>query len=321
MSQYFDTIQKQQCFSTPTLIEQGPHSVMKNISPDIKTKYVNIDSRYREPGTIDSSVVQYELPQTITNILTLKVSQMEIPLSFYNFSASRGNTFFQIENTSSGVVSSIQIEDGYYTFSSIVTEINEQIINNDIGNLYVTIDNTTNKIMFNNDNENDNANEMNNHYKLYFDVNSNLSIKCTDNHNKPLNTKLGWALGFRQSIYSLDVGTEIMSEGSVDLFPIRYLYLAVDEFSQSNPNSFLTPSYNWYMNPNVLARISLDPNTYSFGSIISINEEGGRLKSDIRTYGGKTDIKRLHIQLLDEQCNVLSLNQMDFSFLLEISHQ
>ena len=44
------------------------------------------------------------------------------------------------------------------------------------------------------------------------------------------------------------------------------------------------------------------------------------LFSDVRSYNGKTDIQRLHIQLLDEEGIQVDLNRMDFSFLLEIEY-
>jgi hypothetical protein len=74
------------------------------------------------------------------------------------------------------------------------------------------------------------------------------------------------------------------------------------------------------MNPNVLARISLDPNVYHFGSIISVNNNGGKLFSDVREYNGKTDIQRMQIQILDEEGKQVDLNGMDFSILLEIQY-
>ena len=118
-----------------------------------------------------------------------------------------------------------------------------------------------------------------------------------------------------------DCSTEWSKTKTNKKHPYRYFYLAINEFAQNTPNSFLTPSYKWYMNPNVIARISFDPNANAFGTILSIHDGGGHLRSDIRTYSGKTDIKRFHIQLLDENCKAVDLNQMDFSFLLEITFQ
>ena len=142
--------------------------------------------------------------------------------------------------------------------------------------------------------------------------------KRQDKYN--LKTKLGWALGYREPVYTLVSGASIESETFLNIHSFRYLNLSIDEFSSSKSNSFLTPSFQSYMDSNVLARISLDPNAYQFGSIISVNLNGGKLFSDVRSYNGKTDIQRLHIQLLDEEGRQVDLNHMDFSFLLEIEY-
>jgi hypothetical protein len=42
------------------------------------------------------------------------------------------------------------------------------------------------------------------------------------------------------------------------------------------------------------------------------------LLSDQRYYSGKTDIQKLQIQLVDEGGRIVDLNQLDFSFCLEI---
>jgi len=92
----------------------------------------------------------------------------------------------------------------------------------------------------------------------------------------------------------------------------------VDEFRQSNPNSFISPLYQSIINKNVLARIVINSNIYAFGSILPANTFNGYLLSDQRTYSGKVDIQKLQIQLVDEWGNAVDMNQVDFSFCLEI---
>jgi hypothetical protein len=127
-------------------------------------------------------------------------------------------------------------------------------------------------------------------------------------------------LGFRSTTYIIQDGGNIYSETFVNLHPFRYLYLNIDEFSQTNPNSFVIPSFNSYTNSNAIARLSLDPNSYEFGSVICASNSGGKFLSNTRTYSGKTDIQRLHVQLMDDCGNLVDLNQMDFSFAIEIEY-
>jgi hypothetical protein len=97
----------------------------------------------------------------------------------------------------------------------------------------------------------------------------------------------------------------------------------VDEFSQSNPNSFVSPLNNANLSKNVLARISLNPAIFQFSNatVLTANTFNGLLLSDQRTFAGKTDIQKLQIQLVDEWGNLVNLNGLDFSFCLEIEYE
>ena len=94
MSKYFDT--KNQTFMAPNVVEHGSHMIMTNVHRETKTKYVNIDTVFQQDNreTDCKSSVQCKLPQPITNVKSMKVVAGEIPVSFYNFSLQRKNTFF-----------------------------------------------------------------------------------------------------------------------------------------------------------------------------------------------------------------------------------
>ena len=307
MSKYFDT--QNLSFMAPELKEHGSHMVMTNVHKDVKTKYVNIDTRFQEDYFDEMYAdVKIKLPQTITNVQSMKVTNLELVASFYNFSLQRKNTYFVIEN-STGVRMLILIDDGNYTLASLATEIENKMKSSTIGitDITTSVNNDAQKIEF--------SSTGSNAYIFHFDVDE---YGNTDKTN--FKSKLGWTLGFRSTTYELAAAGEIYSETFINLHSHRYLYFVVDEFSQTNPNSFLAPSFNSYLKQNILARIALDSNTYEFGSIICVSNSGGKLLSDKRTYNGKTDIQRLHVQLLDETGNLVDLNKTDFSFALEIEY-
>jgi hypothetical protein len=145
-----------------------------------------------------------------------------------------------------------------------------------------------------------------------------------------ITSKLGWTLGFRQPSYTFTVTSNslpysLVSESIVDINGPRYLFLAIDEFNNSAPQSrFISMLPNSLINKNILARISLSNNinyySTSFASILSANEGNGLLISDKRQYSDDIDLQKLHVQLLDEYGRIVSLNGMNFSFLLEIQH-
>lgn len=322
MSKYFDC--DKLTFMEPQVKEQGGHMVMTNVHREIKKKYLNIDTRFQEEYHLDKfAEFKCQLPQTINNVQSIKVVNIEIPASIYNFSFQRRNTFFTVEN-SSGTKMAIIIEDGNYTFDSLAAEIQSQLCSsvNGIADIEVTLDPSTHKLRFDNIVDTSRASDAlpasTNKSPLYifnFDVDESGN---SDKHN--FKSKLGWLLGFREPSYHIYEGGNIVSETFANLHPLRYLYLNIDEYAQANPSSFITPTSNSYTNPNAIARLALDPNTYDFGSVICGNNACGKLLSVRRTYSGKTNIQNLHIQLLDELGNLVDLNQMDFSFALEIEY-
>jgi len=297
MSKYTDETD----FLSPKVTQHGGHMIMTNVNKPSKIKYFNIDTRFQEEyNLVKKANYQYLLPQRITDVKSIAVRNIEIPLSFYPFSQNRGNTFFQVDTTS------IVIADGNYTASSLVSAVNSLFVSK-YGNVnpFTIVLNANNTVT------------ITNNTGASHDVNFN--VDASGNFNRyPLKSSLGWCLGFRLPSYTIPTGSSITSDGIIDVNNIRYLFLVVDEFRQSYPNSFVSPLSNSLLSKNVLARISLNPSVFSFGSILSANTFNGLLLSDQRMYSGKVDIQKLNIQLVDEWGNVVDLNQLDFSFCLEI---
>ena len=143
MSEYFD---KNQLFLEPKVQQYGSHMVMSNVHKPTKVKYVNVDTKFSDEYN-NFSVANYNitLPERINDVKTLTVTNLELPMSFYNISSALGNNSFQITNNSvnpdapyltqlsSGsivngkFVDTIIIPDGYYTIEDFKTTINSQI--------------------------------------------------------------------------------------------------------------------------------------------------------------------------------------------------
>lgn len=299
MSKYMDESQ----FLSPKVTQHSGHMIMTNVNKPSKIKYFNIDTRFQEEYNIlKTASFQYLLPQRITDVKSIAVRCVEIPLSFYPFSQNRGNTFFQVDNTN------IVITNLNYTASSLIIDISS-ILASKFSNFTITL-NPNNTVTITNSSMSSSSHTV------------NFNVDASGNFNRyPFKSTLGWCLGFRQTSYTIDIGKSITSEGIVDVNNIRYLFLVVDEFRQSNPNSFVSPLSNSLLSKNVLARISLNPSIYSFGSVITANTFNGLLLSDQRMYSGNVDLQKLNIQLVDEWGNVVDLNQLDFSFCLEIEYE
>jgi len=309
MSKYLDN---KELFLGATTTQYGNHMVMTNVMKPGKTKYINIDTRFREDYDMNTlSKQNVSLPERYTDVRSISVVSTEIPMSYYNISSALGNNSFKIiEDTNEEL---IIVPDGEYTSTTLVSTINVLILSH-------------NEISINNNTTITHTDNSHSHTQTVFDF----SIDESGNRSRfEFKSSLGWLLGFRTPTFTL-TGTQLTnyfnngltSTAIANLSGPRYLYLVVDEFTSSgNQSSFVSPLPNSLINKNILARISVSKQDYPFGSILPANLSNGLLMTDVRSYTGKVDIQKLNIQLVNEFGNVIDLNGDDFSFCLKIEHE
>lgn len=293
MSNYYN---KPELFMEPKTQQYGNHMIMTNVHKSSKVKYINIDTKFRDDYDYTQPAnFQVVLPERVNDVHSLRVTNIEIPMSFYNISANLGNNYFKIVNGASTEM--ITIDDNNYTAATLATEIAAKLVGRGLtftinanGRTIVTaIANRT----------------------LVFDVDKTGS---SDKFN--FKQKLGWLLGFRKTTYVVSTSAT-SAECTLDLYGTRYLYLAIDEFNKGNQNSFVTPLSSSLINKNIIARIALDLSTYSYGAMLPATYDNGLLTTDTRSYSGKIDLQKLNVQLLNESGIPMMLNGQDFSFCLE----
>jgi hypothetical protein len=309
MSRYFDN---KDTFLGATTTQYGNHMVMTNVMKEGKTKYINIDTRFKDDYETNSlSKQNVTLPERYTDVRNISVVSAEIPMSYYNISSALGNNAFKIiEDTTEEI---IVVPDGEYTSASLVSTINGLILSH-------------NEISISNKTTISHTDSSHSHTQAVFDF----SIDASGNRSRfGFKSSLGWLLGFRTPTFTF-TGTELSnfitngltSSAIANLSGPRYLYLVVDEFTSSgNQSSFVSPLPNSLINKNILARISVSKQDYPFGSILPANLSNGLLNTDVRSYTGKVDIQKLNVQLVNEFGNVIDLNGDDFSFCLKIEHE
>ena len=284
-------------FLEPKTTQFGSHMIMSNVNRPKKTKFVNIDTRFRdEYNYLQTANYNITLPERITEVKTMRLTNIEIPISFYNISANLGNNCFKI--TRSNIVI---IPDGNYTAITLSTAINNAI--------------SAFGLIYSNNNYGSVFNTDSGSCVIDFDVTSSGQ---PDKYN--FKSKLGWLLGFRNLTYTVTTANTV-SESFLDLNGSRYLYLAIDEFNKGNQNSFVSPLSTSLINKNIIGRISMDNSQFGFGSILPANQYNGFLISDRRNYTGKIDLLKLNVQLLNEIGIPMAMNGLDFSFCLEIEHE
>lgn len=292
-----DYYSKGDLFMEPKIQQYGNHMVMTNVHKSTKIKHISIDTKFRDDYDYTQPAnLQVVLPERVSDVHSISVTNMEIPMSFYNISANLGNNYFKIIN--SGIDSIITLDDNNYDASSLQAEFNAKIAL--VGLSYTVTANGRTSIT-----------SASTDVSIVFDID-----KYGNSDKFNFKHKLGWLLGFRKQSYDI-TNTATSAECTLDLTGPRYLYLAIDEFNKGNQNSFVSPLSSSLINKNIIARISLDKSHYGYGSILPANAYNGLLATDKRCYTGKVDLQKLQIQLLNETGIPMNLNGYDFSFCLE----
>lgn len=296
---------KADLFLEPKTNQYGSHMIMTNVNKQTKTKYINIDTKFRdEYNYLQISNYNMTLPERITDVKSIEITNVEVPVSYYNISLNLGNSYFKIINAANTSSRVIIIPDGQYTGSTLASAINTLISGSSFTNLQYTFDGS--RSIFKTSSSS---------VKIEFD------IDYTGNNDKfNFKSKLGWLLGYRNTLYTITTANTL-SEAIVDLNGPRYLYLAIDEFnSKGNQNSFITPLSSSMINKKVIARVAMNNILFPYGNIASFNTWNG-LTSDVRSYTGVVDLLKLNVQLLNENGIPMQLNGLDFSFVLQVKHE
>jgi hypothetical protein len=302
MSSYFDN---KDLFLGPKTNQYGSHMVMTDVMKELKTKFVNVDTRFRDEYNYKTtSDYNITLPERFTEVRSISVTNVEIPMTYYNVSESLGNNAMAI--TGAGPVTrTIVIPDGNYTQTTMVSALTAQltVAGSPFTNLTFAIPNNFTTITPSSDT-----------FTVNFDVDASGNFVKYN-----FKSRLGWLLGFRNQSYTF--GSKLTSTTFANLSGPRYLYLVVDEFTGSgNQKSFVSPLHASTINKNILARIPINNTLYPYMSVFPVNRSNG-LISDTRSYTGKVDIQKLNVQLINEYGSPMNLNGADFSFCMCLEHE
>jgi hypothetical protein len=304
---------------------------MNPLKTRIITKCLNIDTRFRDEFyKTKSSDFTFNLPMKFNKVVSMQLSSLELPVTFYGISTSLGNNFLYLQvnynyldpnnNTPTDDIIVIFIPDGNYNTNDLISTINTQLSPTNTDNtlqnpnsvfsyIQLSMDLTINGSGSGRVSFQTTTNTILNINNIILDFTKNAD---GDSDNLPLNTKLGWNLGFQRPLYT----GSLMYTGETVIEPslTRYLYLVVDDFVNTSVNNhFISVFSKSILSPNILARIAIQG---SYFSIIMQNDF--KVISEPRKYFGPVDIQKLKIQLIDEYGRILDMNNADFSFCITL---
>jgi hypothetical protein len=279
---------------------------------------LNIDSTFRSSVLVTPPTdMQIKLPTTITNVVQMAVSQVEVPPTFYNVSRHLSNRTFVV-NDGTATLKVVRLPEGRYQIThdqddgqgtKVAADI-ELAVNNAMkaaglpASVGFTVDKVTQKGVFA-----ARAAGAPKELTFFFDVDDEGNMDTGGMTAGGLRTKLGWMLGFRSGTYVLKHGTAVAvaSEAAAYVPTNRYMYLVVDDYCNEAYEAFTSVFHDSLNTKNVLARIDL-------GDTV----DHTKWTATPRAYKGPINLTKMRITLTDELGRVVDLNGVDWSVVLTL---
>ena len=317
------------------------------------TKVINIDSSFRQNYAETSTNFLWDLNKKESNVVAMRVSSIDIPVSWYSISEINNRNQFNItvhnwrRNEESNVYT-ITIPPGNYFSAEFTTMLNGIFKTIGCGLLYLIaeIDTNTAKTILRLDRSNDVGihNECS-HQQLQLDIyfeidffpNRDMFNSFPSQNGKNIKQvqefqrHVGWYMGFRNFDYivnksnivyqttfitlSLTHECAIASESTYSNSQSNYCFLAIDDHHNNCVGqSIVSATGKSYISNNILARITVS----SLPNTVLYDNGHDKIFKE-RVYMGPITLEKLRISLLNKYGEVIDLNDADISLTLELT--
>lgn len=279
---------------------------------------IHFNTKYRDNYYASNpSDYQVTLPQPIDNVVSLKLTSLVIPKTWYLFSETLGNNKFYVTIKESydsvdEKTICVEIPDGNYTAEELelflnnayfkdasvgvdtITELEFKISKHDCKTSLSLRD--------------DLPEESEYHFNVIFSVDD----------SRPIVYNAGWILGFRHGSYT-NCKDELISEALFDNQLHRYIYFCLDDFNKNVSENNIVFFENSAMSDDVMAKVYLQNESFKYVVDNSTDDCCNHVKT--RRYFGPINLKKMRIKLLDQYGRLVQLNNMDYSFTLEVEQK
>jgi len=297
------------------------------------TKVINIDTIFRRNihNTSSSDFVWY-LNQPESNIVSIKLSSVDIPMLWYNVDSilERNKfiiTLFNYKNIENNI-HYISIPPGNYNNQTFIETLNNILKqgNNGLEYIHVEINSAKSNIIFKLKNSKDFYKKNSNNF--YFEINffPNSSHFSLNQKYQEFQKSLAWKIGFRQYIYNIkydnsvyimgiQYNTALEGESSCNLKHDNYIFINLDDYNSNCVcQPIISSTWNSYIGNNILARVTIDS---SFKNTHYNNGHDFVFKE--RVYMGPVTLEKFKVQILNKYGEIIDLNKNNFSFTLELT--
>jgi hypothetical protein len=277
--------------------------LVNDLKRNIITSQLSIDTKFRRNYfSTKSTDFNINLATPLKNVVSMKMSSMEIANIQHVISHSLGTNGFKITKTSTTgaatLSTTVRIDSGNYdtlTLESNILGVSTNKNSLSYVECNIVINPITMRATISGNNDGD---------RLEIDF-GNLV-----HQNAPPMKTLGWLLGFRKKIYTGQ--QSYTGEGTVDLAGCKYIFLCVNDFKNTTQDVCTILYENSFLRKHILARI---PMREGKGAVLFDDPSDKITKK--RHYFGPVNIDKLHIQLIDEYGMEIDMNYNDYSFALE----
>ena len=328
--------------------EAVPPGYINPINVRTITQTVNIDTRFR-PNYYGTKSTQFHLtlPNIQKNVVKMRLSSIELPMSYHAISRTNGNSTCLIIDTSNNTDCWIvNLPDGNYeqswakeskashietamnnaisTATKATIDITTGIVTNPLAggkldplnDICFTLDRVSGRSVFARPSPGTSI-TLKNGFIVRFNVDENGNL----NNDLNIQLRLGWQLGFRVAEYICGTTAKngaCVSEGVCLICGPRYGLLSIEDYQKNTSPSYIVAYADSIIQNNVITRINLasiqaDVGVYQVSNDLGLTSQVART----REYFGAVNIQKLFISLYDEFGRVIDLNNMDWSFTLE----
>jgi hypothetical protein len=266
-----------------------------------RTNFVSLamNTFFRDPKSGSPTDCFFVLSYPLKNVVSMRLLSLELPEGVYLLSnADLTNRLYIVEYAGDGsklVEGLVIVPEGCYCAESLAAAlqnaINVQL--ETLGRFAVGIDPISFRTTI--------INSVHN-FDMYF---------VTQQTNTYLNRNLGWILGYRNPTYLEN--NYYTSEGLFNGVPLDYMYFVLDDFNLSRSSNLIAIFNDSFIDKNILAKIP-----YSNWNFQVLFEGKDDVISPRRQYFGPVDIRKFGLQLINKYGQIINLNNMDFSFTLEV---
>jgi hypothetical protein len=244
----------------------------------------------------------------IKHVVALRLASIEIPNSWYLFSSVKGNNVLKIIITNNSVVTEydLLIPNGNYDSITLPDYLNNNLLYNsgtstDLQYIEYSIDPYSSKSKF----------SLIGLYPANLTFTLVFSEDVTNNNSNIINT-IGWSMGYRLGIYK-NITNYVNSEGLFDAGGDRYIYVSIDDYQYNNNPLNIVCFDNSIMDKNIIAKIPMVNGKLS----LTVDDNTSYL-TKTRKYNGPVNLRNLFIKIIDQFGHIIDLNNMDYSFSLEL---